>query len=281
MAGCARELHDRVVLGAGGAVVLLVSLEIASAKGPITNRVHLVVAGLMAFTIVALLGWARGALGNTPVTILVRGALIALPLHAILTRGLASWTTKIPEAFTERLLKNLGTVGWCARTLKDWADWVFDLVVGFTPGDALAQGLVVGSCLLVWLAACLVLTWRSVVGVVLLAGLLVVGIGLTWTVDPWNVVALCAGLSGAAMVLGRPRHGEAEFRAMIICSMASALVLLVASGLYCLSPIDFLPEAVLGPFGYAEDAMLLGVASKRCYDTFKRAAIDWNGTRAA
>lgn len=49
-------------------------------------------------------------------------------------------------------------------------------------------------------------------------------------------------------------------------------------GLYVLSPIDIVPEALLGPFGVVDDvgAVILGVASARsAMSAAKRQALEW------
>lgn len=40
--------------------------------------------------------------------------------------------------------------------------------------------------------------------------------------------------------------------------------------LYVLSPIDIIPEAILGPLGFADDAAILAFLMKKLYDKLKK-----------
>lgn len=48
------------------------------------------------------------------------------------------------------------------------------------------------------------------------------------------------------------------------------VVWIVLGILYVLSPIDIIPEAILGPLGFADDAAMLAFLMKKLYDKLKK-----------
>lgn len=48
------------------------------------------------------------------------------------------------------------------------------------------------------------------------------------------------------------------------------IVIMLLALLYIISPIDLLPEGLIGPGGYADDAMLLAYLLKKAYDFWRK-----------
>ena len=56
---------------------------------------------------------------------------------------------------------------------------------------------------------------------------------------------------------------QCKLREMLLPFVGWALTVLC--GIYCISPVDIVPEAVFGPFGLVDDlgALIMGIASAR------------------
>ena len=65
----------------------------------------------------------------------------------------------------------------------------------------------------------------------------------------------------ASPTLEESRVSPAGTRFVDVCSVISTAVLVLLAAVYLVIPIDFFPEAVLGPVGYIDDILLSGLAA--------------------
>src|ERR1700681_4493802 len=77
-----------------------------------------------------------------------------------------------------------------------------------------------------------------------------------------SIIAMCGTLLALSMMI-LVSLPQSPLRTMLI--QVFGWVFAAFCALYCISPIDILPEAFLGPFGFVDDlgAVVAGIASAR------------------